>query len=54
MFYGQLRIDESGLPEAYIQFTSYAEGDLPIIDGSVGRLGSALAAILIQIKIVLK
>ena len=48
VFYGQLRIDESGLPEAYIQFTSYAEGDLPIIDGSVGRLGSALAAILIQ------
>ena len=36
------------VPEAYIQFTSYDEGDLPIIDGSVGRLGSALAAILIQ------
>lgn len=48
IFFGQLRIDESGLPSAYIHFSDYGEGDLPIIDGSVGKLGSALAAILIE------
>lgn len=48
VFFGQLRVDESGSSDAYIHFSDYGEGELPIIDGSVGKLGSALATVLIQ------
>lgn len=47
-FIGQLVINESGLAGKPIHFTSYGEGDKPIIDGGPMKGGSALAAILIE------
>ena len=48
VFRGPLVVDESGTAEAPIHFTAYGEGELPVIDGSRGEGGSALAAILIE------
>ncbi len=47
-FRGPLVVDESGRRGAPIHFTSYGEGPAPIIDGAVGKGGSALAAVLIK------
>ena len=47
VFKGQLVIDESGTATAPIHFTSYGEGELPVIDGAAMKGGSPLAAVLI-------
>ena len=48
VFEGQLVVDESGQKGAPIHFTSYGEGESPVIDGAKTGQGSALAAILVQ------
>lgn len=47
VFKGQLVIDESGTAAAPIYFTSYGEGELPVIDGAAMKGGSPLSAVLI-------
>ena len=48
VFQEQLIVDESGSEDASIHFTSYGEGDPPIIDGALTDGGSALAAIFVE------
>tara|TARA_B100000767_G_scaffold257060_1_gene264601 strand:+ start:10601 stop:12292 length:1692 start_codon:yes stop_codon:yes gene_type:complete len=47
VFNGQLVIDASGTAAAPIHFTSYGQGQLPVIDGAAMKGGSPLAAVLI-------
>ena len=48
VFSGQLVVDESGEEGSPIRFTSYGDGDLPVMDGGSAKGGSALAAILVE------
>ncbi len=47
-FIGQLIIDESGAPDAVITFTSYGDGEKPILDAAPMEKGSAVATVVIN------
>ena len=53
-FFGSLIINSSGQPGSPISFSSYGDQDLPIIDAATKSKGKNMAAVLIQIKIILK